>query len=103
MNKAVKIFSLVALISLFCAGAACAAGAGMPWEGPLDRILRSVTGPVAKVVSVLAIVATGLALALGEGGGTMRKMLMIVFGLSIAFSATTFILPLLGFAGGASF
>ncbi len=82
---------------------AFAAGSGLPWESPLQRILDSISGPVAKVVGVIAIVITGLGLAFGEGGGLMRKVLSIVFGLSIAFSASSFALAFFGFAGGCAF
>ena len=80
---------------------AYAAGSGMPWEGPLEQILDSISGPVAKAIGVMAIIVTGLGLAFGEGGGGMRKMLWVVFGLSIAFAATTFFLSFLGFSAGA--
>ena len=75
----------------------------MPWEGPLDQILSSLSGPVARVVGVAAIIITGLSIAFGEGGGGMRKMLYVVFGLTIAFSATTFFLSFFGGAQGAAF
>lgn len=85
------------------ATATMAASSGMPWETPLQKILDSISGPVAKVIGVIAIVATGLGLAFGEAGGGMKKMLQIVFGLSIAFSATSFFLNFLGFSSGLPF
>ena len=78
-----------------------AAGSNMPWEAPLEAILESVQGPVARIVAVMIIIATGLALALGDTGGGVRKPIPIVFGLSIAFSAATFFLTFFTFAGGA--
>ena len=42
---------------------AYAAGSNMPWEQPLNQILESIQGPVAKVVSVIVIIVTGLTLA----------------------------------------
>ncbi|NVN92970.1 MAG: TrbC/VirB2 family protein [Desulfuromonadales bacterium] len=94
--------SLVTIL-LFTASDALASGSGMPWEGPLNQILNSVTGPVAKCLGALAIAGTGLALAFGEGGGGFRKILQIAFGLSIAFTATTFGIGFFGFGGGAGF
>ena len=82
---------------------AFASGSGMPWEGPLQKIIDSVSGPVARGIAVAAIVATGLGLAFGEGGSGFRKMLWVVFGLTIAFAATSFFLSFFGFAGGAVF
>ena len=82
---------------------AFAAGAGMPWEGPLEQILNSLAGPVARAIGVAAIIVTGLGIAFGEGGGGTRKMLWVVFGLTIAFSATSFFLSFFGGASGAAF
>jgi len=81
--------------------AAGAAGSGMPWEAPLQRILESIEGPVAKVVAVVIIIVTGLSLAFGDMGGGLRRLIQIVFGLSIAFAATSFFLSFFAFAGGA--
>jgi len=38
---------------------AWAAGSNMPWEQPLNQILQSVEGPVAKIIAVIIIVVTG--------------------------------------------
>ena len=81
--------------------AARAAGSGMPWEAPLQKVLESVQGPVAKIVAVLIIITTGLALAFGESNGGFRKLVQIVFGLSIAFAASSFFLSFFSFGGGA--
>jgi type IV secretion system protein VirB2 len=78
-----------------------AAGSGMPWEAPLQRILESIEGPVAKVSAVVIIILTGLSLAFGDMGGGIRRLVQIVFGLSIAFAATSFFLAFFSFAGGA--
>ncbi|MFN4024174.1 MAG: TrbC/VirB2 family protein [Hyphomonas sp.] len=78
-----------------------AAGSGMPWEGPLDQILLSIQGPVARIMAVIIITLTGLTLAFGETSGGFRKLIQIVFGLSIAFAATSFFLTFFSFGGGA--
>jgi type IV secretion system protein VirB2 len=80
---------------------AFASGTGMPWEQPLQQVLESVQGPVAKIVAVLIIISTGLALAFGETSGGFRKLIQIVFGLSIAFAASSFFLSFFSFGGGA--
>ena len=80
---------------------AYAAGSNMPWEQPLTQILDSVQGPVAKVISVTIIVITGLTLAFGETSGGFRRLIQIVFGLSIAFAASSFFLSFFQFGGGA--
>ena len=81
---------------------AYAAGAGLPWEAPLNSILQSIEGPVAKVMAVIIIIVTGLTLSFGDMGGGFRRMIQVVFGLSIAFAATSFFLSFFSFAGGAT-
>jgi len=83
------------------ASAAQAAGTGMPWEQPLQKILDSVQGPVAKIIAVIVIITTGLTLAFGDTAGGFRRLIQIVFGLSIAFAASSFFLSFFSFGGGA--
>lgn len=94
-------FALAGAITLILPVTAMAAGSGMPWEEPLQQVLESVQGPVAKIVAVLIIITTGLALAFGETSGGFRKLIQIVFGLSIAFAASSFFLSFFSFGGGA--
>jgi type IV secretion system protein TrbC len=82
-------------------GSARAAGANMPWEAPLQSILDSVQGPVAKIIAVIVIIVTGLSLAFGDTSGGFRRLIQIVFGLSIAFAASSFFLTFFSFTGGA--
>lgn len=101
--KALSMGSAVAGMVFFLSNAALAASTDMPWEGPLEKILQSFSGPVAKIIGTIAIISTGLGLAFGEGGGGLRKGLQIVFGLSIAFTASSFFLSFFGFSGGVPF
>jgi type IV secretion system protein VirB2 len=89
------------LVCAILAAPAYAAGSNMPWEQPLNQILQSIQGPVAKVVSVIVIIITGLSLAFGETSGGFRRLIQIVFGLSIAFAASSFFLSFFQFGGGA--
>lgn len=88
-------------LALLCAGQVQAAGSSMPWEEPLQRILESIEGPVAKIIAVIIIIVTGLTLAFGDSSGGARKLIQIVFGLSIAFAASSFFLSFFSFGGGA--
>ena len=96
---------LAAGVVLVMATPASAAGGGtaMPWEGPLITIMNSLAGPVAKAIGVIAIVITGLGFAFAEGGSAMRKGIGIVFGLAIAFTATTFVSSFFNLTAGAAF
>lgn len=94
------VTAAVAVISLLPVHA-MAAGSNMPWEQPLQSILDSVQGPVAKIMAVIIIVITGLTLAFGESSGGFRRLIQIVFGISIAFAASSFFLSFFSFGGGA--
>lgn len=95
------LLNFAAAMSLLFSSAAFAAGSGMPWEEPLQQVLESVQGPVAKIIAVIIIITTGLTLAFGETSGGFRRLIQIVFGLSIAFAASSFFLSFFSFAGGA--
>ena len=101
MNTKRAISLVITFAVLLAAHDALASSAGMPWEGPLNRLLQSLTGPVAKAVGVFSIVGLGFGIAFSEGGSGLRKALWVVLGLAIAFSATSFFLSFMGFSGGA--
>ncbi len=88
-------------LSLLVVAQTQAAGSNMPWEAPLQAVLDSVQGPVARIIAVMVIIVTGLTLAFGDTSGGFRRLIQIVFGLSIAFAASTFFLSFFSFAGGA--
>ncbi len=100
LNDRINIGAAITVCAILSAPA-YAAGTNMPWEQPLNQILDSIQGPVAKVMSVVVIILTGLALAFGETSGGFRRLIQIVFGLSIAFAASSFFLAFFQFGGGA--
>jgi type IV secretion system protein VirB2 len=97
-----RIVTSLTVAGLLAATApALAAGSNMPWEQPLQQILQSIEGPVTKIIAVIIIIVTGLSLAFGDAGGGFRRLIQIVFGLSIAFAASSFFLSFFSFGGGA--
>ena len=101
IRRHIATLSTITFVSLVLAPAAYASGSSMPWETPLNTILESVQGPVAKIISVIIITVTGLSLAFGDTSGGFRRLIQIVFGLSIAFAASSFFLSFFSFSGGA--
>ncbi|AWC23630.1 conjugal transfer protein TrbC [Aminobacter sp. DSM 101952] len=100
-GRRVAAFCPVTVLALAVTPAAHAAGSSMPWEQPLQQILLSIEGPVAKIIAVIIIIVTGLTLAFGDTSGGFRRLIQIVFGLSIAFAASSFFLSFFSFGGGA--
>src|SRR3546814_2908368 len=60
------LIASASMIALTFAVPAHAGGSSMPWEAPLQSILESIEGPVAKIVAVIIIIVTGLTLAFGD-------------------------------------
>ncbi|MBS7538436.1 MULTISPECIES: TrbC/VirB2 family type IV secretion system protein [Xanthobacteraceae] len=101
VRRHLTLAASIAVISVIMVPAARASGSSMPWETPLQSILESIEGPVAKIIAVIVIISTGLALAFGDSSGGFRRLIQIVFGLSIAFAASSFFLSFFSFSGGA--
>lgn len=102
-TSAAALGGFIALSLALPAFAGTTGGTAMPWETPLQTVQDSLAGPVAKAVGIIAIVVTGLGFAFAEGGSAMRKGIGIVFGLAIAFTATTFITSFFNVTSGAVF
>lgn len=99
--RTTQVTLIIGLLVLSGAVAVAAtAGGGMPWEGPLSSLLDSLTGPVARVIGAVGIIALGVGIAFSEGGSMMKKVLWVVLGLTVAFNATSWGLSFVGFSGG---
>jgi type IV secretion system protein VirB2 len=66
-----------------------ASNTGMPYEAPLEKVVNSITGPVAFGASVLGIVAAGLGLIFGgEMNGFIQKLMILSLVISVIVMAT---------------
>ena len=90
------------LVVASLASPASAGGSGMPWEGPLQQVVNSLTGPVAQAGGVIAVTMFGLGVAFSESGSGLRRGVSILFGIAIAFAAASFFMGFFGFGGGAT-
>jgi len=98
--RAARCLTLAA-IGLLAASPAFAAGSGMPWEAPLEQVVDSMTGPVARAAAVVGIIIAGIGIMFSEGGGGIRKLAFVGLGIAVMFAAVSFFLDFFGFAGGA--
>lgn len=69
---------------------------GLPWEGPMYTLQRSLTGPVAKAIAMVVVVVAGIFVSLGEGGPAGRLVGRLVFGLGLLFGALQIINKFMG-------
>ena len=60
-----------------------------PWETAVEALQEAMTGPIARGLSLVAIVIGGLMFAFGEGG-SKRTLAGIIFGLGMAMGAAGF-------------
>ena len=60
-----------------------------PWENAVTVLMTSFTGPIARGLSLVAIVVGGITFAFGEGG-SKRLLAGIVFGVGMAIGAVNF-------------
>jgi type IV secretory pathway VirB2 component (pilin) len=74
---------------LLYGGAAMAQG--MPWEEPICMVARSLSGPMATAVAIIAIVISGLLMAFGELGGIFKTMLGLLIGICMAIMGAKWI------------
>jgi type IV secretory pathway VirB2 component (pilin) len=100
-SRAAPRLAAAAALALLIAAPAHAAGSGMPWEAPLEQVVDSITGPVARAAGVIAIVLAGITITFSEGGSGVRKLAFVGLGIAIMFAAVPFFLDFFGFAGGA--
>lgn len=66
-----------------------------PWEQAVSVLQASFTGPIAKGLSLIAIVVGGLMFAFGEGE-SKRMLAGIIFGVGMAIGAVSFLSWLFG-------
>ena len=81
--------ALLAAVLAFSAGELLAQGTS-PWLQAIDVLQAAFTGPIARGLSLIAIVVGGLMFAFGEGG-SKKALAGIVFGLGMAMGAANFL------------
>jgi len=88
------------LLACLCAQPALASGGGgLPWEGPLQQIQESITGPVAAAIALAAVaIAGGMLIFGGELNDFARRLVYVVLVAGILLGATQ-IVALFGSSG----
>ena len=61
-----------------------------PWLQAIDVLQQAFTGPIARGLSLIAVVVGGLMFAFGEGG-SKKALAGIIFGLGMAMGAANFL------------
>jgi type IV secretory pathway VirB2 component (pilin) len=80
---------LLPLAALFLAAPAFAQ-ANSPWENAVGVLQQAFTSTIARGLSLVAIVVSGLTFAFGEGG-SKRVLAGVLFGVGMAIAAVNFL------------
>jgi type IV secretory pathway VirB2 component (pilin) len=62
-----------------------------PWGDAVNKLMVEFTGPIARGLSLVALVVGGVTWALDESGGSKRMLAGIFFGIGMAVGATNFL------------
>ena len=88
--KAVSRQALAVAVGLVLAVPAFAQATGSsPWENAVNVLMTAFTSTIARGLSLVAIVVSGLTFAFGEGG-SKRVLAGVLFGVGMAIAAVNF-------------
>ncbi|MBN7807731.1 MULTISPECIES: TrbC/VirB2 family protein [Agrobacterium] len=93
-NRTLIAAALVAAPIVFAsvAPALASSGGGLPWEGPLQQIQESITGPVAGAIALAAVaIAGGMLIFGGELNDFARRLVYVVLVAGILLGATNIV------------
>jgi pilus assembly protein CpaF len=79
----------LAIVSTFALAAPAFAQANSPWENAVNVLQQAFTSTIARGLSLVAIVVSGLTFAFGEGG-SKRVLAGVLFGVGMAIAAVKF-------------
>ncbi|MDP9838599.1 type IV secretion system protein VirB2 [Neorhizobium huautlense] len=86
------VFSAVPIILMSVAPVLASSGSSLPWEGPLEQIQESITGPVAGYIALAAVaIAGGMLIFGGELNDFARRLVYVVLVAGILLGATTIV------------
>ncbi|WP_064711966.1 TrbC/VirB2 family protein [Rhizobium bangladeshense] len=93
LNRSLRYIGLVAIGAVMMASPALASSGGsLPWEGPLQQIQESITGPVAGAIALAAVaIAGGMLIFGGELNDFARRLVYVVLVAGILLGATNIV------------
>lgn len=92
-KKSLLKLAVLAIAAIAVASPAFASSGGsLPWEGPLEQIQESITGPVAGYIALAAVaIAGGMLIFGGELNDFARRLMYVVLVAGILLGATTIV------------
>lgn len=92
-NRSLLTLAVMALsVAAATSPAFASSGGSLPWEGPLEQIQESITGPVAGYIALAAVaIAGGMLIFGGELNDFARRLMYVVLVAGILLGATTIV------------
>ena len=90
-NVLFLIKDVLMLASFFLFSLVGVAYAGLPWDSTLATVEGDMTGTVAKVLSVVAVVIAGVGFAHSEDGSWKKTAFKVALGVSLAMGAAAWV------------
>ena len=92
-KRSLLTFVTIAVATIAAASPGLASSGGsLPWEGPLEQIQESITGPVAGYIALAAVaIAGGMLIFGGELNDFARRLMYVVLVAGILLGATTIV------------
>jgi type IV secretory pathway VirB2 component (pilin) len=87
--RSVRILAASVVALLLAAPAFAQAAGASPWENAVNVLQQAFTSTIARGLSLVAIVVSGLTFAFGEGG-SKRVLAGVLFGVGMAIAAVNF-------------
>ena len=88
-RNAATVLTFAAFCFVLATPALASSGGGLPWEGPLQQIQESITGPVAGFIALAAVaIAGGMLIFGGELNDFARRLMYVVLVAGILLGAT---------------
>lgn len=92
LRRNARIIAAAAMIVAGAVPAFASSGGSLPWEGPLEQIQESITGPVAGYIALSAVaIAGGMLIFGGELNDFARRLMYVVLVAGILLGATTIV------------
>lgn len=91
--------SMAAAIMVVNSVNALATTADAPWVGMMDKVMKILVGPTARILAILAIVGVGFMFMFGNSEAGSKKGMNVLLGISIIFAAATWGPKFFGYSG----
>lgn len=93
LKNSVLAIAAIAIAAIAAASPTFASSGGsLPWEGPLEQIQESITGPVAGYIALASVaIAGGMLIFGGELNDFARRLVYVVLVAGILLGATTIV------------